>query len=29
MILVGVPVISQQVTIANKSRVSFRLWGEF
>jgi hemolysin activation/secretion protein len=29
MILVGVPVISQQVTIAHKSRVSFRLWGEF
>jgi hemolysin activation/secretion protein len=29
MILIGVPVISQQVTIANKSRVSFRFWGEF
>jgi hemolysin activation/secretion protein len=29
VILVGVPVISQQVTIANKSRVTFRLWGEF
>jgi hemolysin activation/secretion protein len=29
MILVGVPVISQQVTVANKPRVSFRFWGEF
>jgi hemolysin activation/secretion protein len=29
MILLGVPVISQQVTVANKSRVSFRFWGEF
>jgi hemolysin activation/secretion protein len=29
MVLLGVPLISQQVTVANKSRVSFRLWGEF
>jgi hemolysin activation/secretion protein len=29
IILVGVPMISQQATTANKSRVSFRFWGEF
>ncbi len=29
MILVGMPLISQQVTIANNPRLSFRLWGEF
>jgi hemolysin activation/secretion protein len=29
MILVGIPVISQQVTVANDPRLSFRLWGEF
>jgi hemolysin activation/secretion protein len=29
MVLLGVPLISQQVTVANKSRVSFRFWGEF
>lgn len=29
MILVGMPVTSQQVTIANNPRLSFRLWGEF
>jgi hemolysin activation/secretion protein len=29
MVLVGIPVISQQVTSANNPRVSFRLWGEF
>ena len=29
MIVVGVPVVNQQVTIAHKPRTSFRLWGEF
>ncbi len=29
MVLVAVPLISQQVTLANQPRVSFRLWGEF
>lgn len=29
MVLVGVPLISQQVTIANDPRISFRIWGEF
>jgi hemolysin activation/secretion protein len=29
MIVVGVPVVTQQVTIAHKPRTSFRLWGEF
>jgi hemolysin activation/secretion protein len=29
VVLVGVPLTDQQVTIANDPRVSFRLWGEF
>jgi len=29
MILVGIPLVSQQVTVANEPRVSFRVWGEF
>jgi hemolysin activation/secretion protein len=29
VVLVGMPLIGQQVTIANDPRVSFRLWGEF
>lgn len=29
MILVGVPLISQQATIAHDPRISFRIWGEF
>jgi hemolysin activation/secretion protein len=29
VVLVAVPLISQQVTVANKPRVSFRFWGEF
>jgi hemolysin activation/secretion protein len=29
IIFVGVPLINQQVTLANHPRVSFRVWGEF
>ena len=29
IVFVGVPVVSQQVTVANHPRFSFRIWGEF
>jgi hemolysin activation/secretion protein len=29
IVFVGVPLISQQVTVAHSARVSFRVWGEF
>lgn len=29
LFFVGMPLISQQVTVANKPRFSFRIWGEF
>jgi hypothetical protein len=29
MIVFGIPVIGQQVTVANQPHVKFRFWGEF